>query len=137
MPDRIKLDLVTPENLVLSEEFESVNAVSVLGDFGVLPGHAPMLALLRPGIVTAVKEGKKEVFAVKAGIAEIEPEKVVIMTETAVRGSDVDVEEARRELAETEEKSKACTDSADSPEFKLLAEKLDWLRAKIAAASTL
>jgi F0F1-type ATP synthase epsilon subunit len=107
MPDRIKLDLVTPEKLVLSEEFESVNAASVLGEFGVLPGHAPMLALLRPGI------------------------------ETAVRGSEVDVEEARRELAETEEKSKACTDSVDSMEFKLLAEKLDWLRAKIAAASTL
>jgi F-type H+-transporting ATPase subunit epsilon len=120
MPERIKLDLVTPERLVLSEEFESVNAVSVIGEFGVLPGHAPMLALLRPGIVTAVKEGKKAVFAVKSGVAEVEPGRVVIMTETAAAAPDIDVEETRRELAETEQKSKACMDSIESVEFKRL-----------------
>lgn len=135
MANTIKLDLVTPERLVISDDFEIITATSVEGEFGVLPGHAPFLALLKPGIVVAKKEGKVEVFATRSGIAEVEPDRVVIMTEKAASAGEINLEETEKELTKTEKESRTCLDSADSIEFKLLREKLDWLRAKRIAAT--
>jgi F-type H+-transporting ATPase subunit epsilon len=135
MADRITLDLVTPEKLVLTGDFTMVTATSVMGEFGVLPGHAPLLTLLRPGLVVAKRDDEETVFAAQSGFAEVEPDRVIILTERAVAGKDVDVEDTQKQLTEAEARHKACVEDSDSAEFKMLGEKVEWLRAMLEAAA--
>jgi F-type H+-transporting ATPase subunit epsilon len=135
MADTIKLDLVTPEKLMLSDDFDMVTATSVLGEFGVLPGHAPLLALLRPGIVVAKRGSEELVYATQSGIAEVEPDRMIILTEKAAAVKDIDIDETERDLAKAEEEAKAWTESTDSFEYKIMYEKLEWLRARLRAAT--
>jgi len=135
MAETIKLDLVTPEKLIVSGDFDMVSATSVLGEFGVLPGHAPFLTLLKPGIVVARRGSEEQVYATRSGIAEVEPDHVIILTEKAASVKDIDIDETERDLAEVEEKYKAWTESTDSSDYRIMQENLDWLRAKLRAAT--
>jgi len=135
MAETIKLELVTPSRKVLVGDFESVNAVSVIGEFGVLPGHAPMLALLSPGVVTATKNGKTKFIAVKSGVAEVEPERIIIMTEEAEEGEKIDLEEAKKILEEAQKQFSVSISPTDSAEFKIMSENIEWLRARVNASS--
>ena len=135
MAETIKLDLVTPEKLIVSDDFDMVTATSVLGEFGVLPGHAPFLTLLKPGIVVARRGSDELVFATQSGIAEVEPDRVIILTEKAAAVKDIDIDETEKDLTEAEEETKAWTESTDSPDYKIMQERLDWLRAKLRAAT--
>ncbi len=131
MADNIKLDLVTPTRQVISAEFDSVSASSVEGEFGVLPGHAPLLTLLKAGVVIARLKDKPTPIAIQSGFAEVEPDKVIILTGNAALADEVDVKEVRKNLTETEEKLKDCKESTDSLEFKTLKDRKDWLQAQL------
>ena len=131
MADTIKLDLVTPIRQVISDEFDSVSASSVEGEFGVLPGHAPLLTLLKAGIVVAKKKDRATPIAIQSGFAEVEPGRVIILTEKAAMADEVDVKEVKKELSEAKEKLKDCKESTDSLEFKTLRDRQDWLQAQL------
>ncbi|MFH1437916.1 MAG: ATP synthase F1 subunit epsilon [Pseudomonadota bacterium] len=131
MADNIKLDLVTPTRQVISDEFDSVSASSVEGEFGVLPGHAPLLTLLQAGVVVARRKDRPTPIAIQSGFAEVEPGRVIILTEKAALADEVDVKEVREKLSETEEKLKDCKESIDSLEFKTLKDRKDWLQAQL------
>ncbi len=96
MAENIKLEVVTPEKNVVSEEAQIVAAPGTLGEFGVLRGHTPFMTTLKTGTIryTAADGSEKYVF-VSGGFAEALPDKVTILAESAERRSDIDLERAR------------------------------------------
>src|SRR3982074_63749 len=104
------LDLVSPEKLLFSGEVDQVDVPGSEGDFGVLAGHAPLIALLRPGLMTVYVAGAETGFAFCGGVAEVGPDGLTVLadyaastdnTEVAAR-MDADVEQLEKTIAETE-----------------------------------
>ncbi|MEJ7696592.1 MAG: ATP synthase F1 subunit epsilon [Candidatus Limnocylindrales bacterium] len=96
----IQLEIVTPERLAYSDTVDSVVLPGSEGELGVLPHHAPLVAMLGVGELRIRKGGSEESFAIAGGFLQVRPDKVVVMAETADLASDIDLEkaqEARRE----------------------------------------
>ena len=82
MPDTVQFELVSPERLVLSQPVEMVVIPGVEGNFGVLPGHAPFISMIRPGMIE-IYEGRtvtRRIFVV-GGIAEVIPERCTVLAD--------------------------------------------------------
>jgi F-type H+-transporting ATPase subunit epsilon len=117
MADKISFDLVSPEQLLLSEDADMVTIPGSEGDIGVMAGHAPVITTLRPGIITVTggKEAKK--FAVLGGFAEITKDKLTILAEEAIAAADLDAGIAAATAAlskATEADREACQARLDS-----------------------
>ncbi len=96
MADNIKLEVVTPEKYVVSEEAQIVMAPGTLGEFGVLSGHTPFLTSLDIGKVRYRNAGGNESLVfVSGGFAEALPDRVTILAESAELGDQIDYERAR------------------------------------------
>lgn len=95
MADTIKLELVTPERMILSEDVEEVIAPGVEGDLGVLPEHAPLLTALRVGEL-AYRVGKQidYVAIVGGGFLEVSNNKVIVLADDAELGHEINLDEA-------------------------------------------
>ena len=105
MADNIKLEIVTPDKAVVSEEVKIVMAPGSLGEFGVLTGHTPFLTTLRTGIVRFTDaQGTERYVFVNGGFAEALPDKVTVLAESAERRSDIDLERAKEALARAEKR---------------------------------
>lgn len=90
----LELEIVTPAGVVVREEVDEVEAPGILGHFGVLPGHRPFMSQLRAGQLR-YRIGKNDHFvAVHWGFAEVLPNKVTILVETAEAAGDIDLERA-------------------------------------------
>jgi F-type H+-transporting ATPase subunit epsilon len=90
----IELEIVTPAGVVVREDVDEVEAPGILGHFGVLPGHRPFMSQLRAGQLR-YRTGKADHFvAVHWGFAEVLPNKVTILVETAEVADDIDLERA-------------------------------------------
>jgi F-type H+-transporting ATPase subunit epsilon len=96
MASTIRLELVTPERLVLSEDVDEVVAPGYEGEFGVLPGHTQFLAILNIGVLWYRKESAVKKIALGGGFAEVNHDRVVVMAETAERADEIDMERAQR-----------------------------------------
>jgi F-type H+-transporting ATPase subunit epsilon len=91
MADRVQFELVTPERLLLSEMVEMVVVPGTEGNFGVLPGHAPLISSIRPGTID-VYEGQtisRRIFVV-SGIAEVTPERCTVLADEALPPEELD-----------------------------------------------
>jgi F-type H+-transporting ATPase subunit epsilon len=110
MADRVEFELVSPARLLVSEPVEMVVVPGVEGDFGVLPGHAPVIAQVRPGVIDIHGDGKviRRIF-VAGGFAEVTPERCTVLAEEAQPVEDIDGAEARERLA-------AARTAMDNPE---------------------
>jgi F-type H+-transporting ATPase subunit epsilon len=110
LPKEIRLDIVTPDHLVAHD---SVNAVTLPGKggyLGVLPGHAPLLTELIPGELVYTRDGVKQYIAVNWGFAEVLPDRVIVLVQSAERAEDIDVERAERAKQRAEERLKRFSD---------------------------
>lgn len=96
-------DLVSPEQLVFSGEVEQVDVPGYDGDFGVLAGHAPLIAMLRPGILAILGGGQPRRIVVGAGFAEVNPEGLTVLAELAVPVEDFDRSQLASRIRDTEE----------------------------------
>jgi F-type H+-transporting ATPase subunit epsilon len=103
MADKIELEIVTPRGRALAASVDEVTAPSVDGEFGVLPGHLPLLAALRTGIVSYRQGPEMQRCAVGAGFAEAGPDKVTILTNEYAERGQIDPVIVRRDLAEVKE----------------------------------
>jgi len=101
--EKIALEIVTPKGRALSASVDEVTAPSVQGEFGVLPGHLPLLAALRTGLVTYRMGTESKRCAVGAGFAEVGPDKLVILTDEYTERERIDPVLVRKELGEVEE----------------------------------
>lgn len=102
MERSLQLDIVTPDKVVLSTQVDYVSAPGVEGEFGVLPGHVPLLAALTIGCVAYTLNGKKECVFVSGGFAEVSDDKVTILAESSELAENIDAARAMeaRERAE-------------------------------------
>jgi F-type H+-transporting ATPase subunit epsilon len=109
----LQLDVVTPEQTILSEEVDIVMAPGYFGEFGALRNHIPFLAQLQPGEVKYRKGGQLEVMAVGGGYAEVLPTKVTILATTAEPAKDIDLERARAAKERAEQRLKERQEGID------------------------
>jgi F-type H+-transporting ATPase subunit epsilon len=87
----IHVDIVSAEREIFAGDAEMVFAPAVLGEVGILPGHAPMLTQLRPGEVRVqIKGGEQQAFYVSGGMLEVQPRMVTVLSDTALRAHDID-----------------------------------------------
>ena len=108
MENKLKLEIVTPHGLIYSEEVDEVTANGSEGEFCVLPGHAPYVTTLKIGMLTC-KTGKEPIiFFVNWGYAEVGPDKVLILADSAERSDEIDVERAKAAIKRAEERLKKC-----------------------------
>lgn len=126
----LKLSVVTPTGSAVSVEVDQVEAPSVDGEFGVLPGHRPLLAALRAGVVRYRSAGKTTSLAVGPGFAEVNAEGVTVLTDHCVSAADIDPAAARAELAAAQKRLEGF-EPAEVDEARRLA---DWATARLEAA---
>lgn len=96
MADTFQLEIVTPEKLVVNEAVEEAQIPGLGGYLGILPGHAPLITELAVGVITYRTQGVTKSLSVAWGFAEVLPEKVTMLTETAERPEDIDVARAQK-----------------------------------------
>jgi len=128
-----KFDLVSPEKVVASQEASMVVIPGSMGDFGVLPKHAPMLASLRAGVISIhLPTGEINKVFVSGGFADVSEELCSVLVEEAVNLNDLNAERLGREMKALHEELETC--SADTEEFKVLSKKIDIIQSKINVA---
>jgi F-type H+-transporting ATPase subunit epsilon len=122
LPDKIKLTVVTPERELLSETVVEVQLPGADGYLGVLPGHAALITELGVGELTYRPAGNAQptVLAIMRGFAEVLPDRVTVLAETAERAAEIDLARAERALKRAQERM-----SYGDPN-------IDWDRATIA-----
>ena len=96
-------DLVSPEKLAFSGEVDQVDIPGVEGDFGVLAGHAPVVAAIRPGILTITTGGKHEKIIVLGGIAEVSDKGLTVLADVATSLAELDRAQFAATVSEMEE----------------------------------
>ncbi|WP_373084323.1 F0F1 ATP synthase subunit epsilon [Sneathiella sp.] len=110
MAEMITMDLVSPEKLMLSAEYEMVVVPGAEGDFAVLAGHAPIISTLRPGVISIYEGDKeKERIFVNGGFAEVSNDKLTVLAEEAIYVADLnraDLEQRVQNAREDEEDAK-------------------------------
>jgi F-type H+-transporting ATPase subunit epsilon len=104
LPEKIELQIVTPERHVLQETVQSVELPGKEGYLGILPGHAPLLTELGAGVLTYRRDAETHALAVIRGYAEVLPERVIVLAEFSERADEIDVERccAARDRAKSE-----------------------------------
>jgi F-type H+-transporting ATPase subunit epsilon len=118
-------DLVSPERRVFSGEVDQVDVPGVEGDFGVLAGHAPLVATLRPGILAVHAQGEMQRYVLRGGFAEVNPDGLTVLADFAVSYDELDRADLAAAIKDLEED---VADTAAGPVHDRLARKLDQLR---------
>lgn len=99
-----QFDLVSPERLLFSGEVDQVDVPGSEGDFGVFAGHAPLIAIMRPGILTIYSNGKEEKVVVLGGFAEVGPTGLTVLADVAETVEDMDRAVIAKQIKETEKR---------------------------------
>jgi len=99
----LRLEIVTPEAKTYSDDVDSVAIPGIDGELGVLPLHAPLMTQLEPGELRVLKGGQELRLAVGEGFVEITPEKVAVLTDMAVKESDIDESAAEEAIRRAEQ----------------------------------
>jgi F-type H+-transporting ATPase subunit epsilon len=120
---KLKLQVVTPTRTVVATEADSVELPGELGNLGILPGHTPLITVLKTGVLTYRNGGEDRSLAITAGFAEIANDVVTVLADRADEPGEVDIAAAERERALAEEELK--TAGRDT---------LDGIRARLALA---
>lgn len=103
LPNELQLNVVSPDRLVVRDSVSAVTLPGKNGYLGVLPGHAPLLTELAPGEVMYTREGVKHYLSVNWGFAEVLPDRVIVLAQSAERAEEIDVERAQRAKQRAEE----------------------------------
>ncbi|HMK44284.1 MAG TPA: F0F1 ATP synthase subunit epsilon [Dissulfurispiraceae bacterium] len=119
MENKLKLEVVSPHGPVFIEDVDEVSAQGTDGDFGVFPGHVPFITTLKIGLLTYRKGSDSRFIFVNSGYAEVSPEKVVILADSAEKSEEIDVERAKAAMQRAEDRMKQ-------------ADKIDFARATAA-----
>lgn len=99
----LRLEIVTPEEKTYSDDVDSVVVPGIEGELGVLPMHAPLMTQLEPGELRVLKGGKELRLAVGEGFVEITSDKVAVLTDMAVKESDIDEVAAEEAIRRAEQ----------------------------------
>jgi F-type H+-transporting ATPase subunit epsilon len=119
LPSKLKLEILTPHSPVYSQEVSSVVLPGSEGYFGVFPGHTPFLTALKVGEIKVVQDGAESYFATSGGIAEVLPDSISILSETAESAKEIDVKRAEEARARAREKIDEGRENWDIPRADL------------------
>lgn len=123
----LHFELVSPERLLFSGDVAEVDIPGTEGDMGILPGHAPVLSTLRPGVITVTKDGgAKERIFVRGGFAEVNPQGLTVLAEVAVPIAELDAARVAQEVKDAQED---VADAQDDESRRRAQESLDHLLA--------
>ena len=126
MPDAFHFDLVSPDKMVFSGEVEQVDIPGAEGDFGVLAHHAPLIAMLKPGILTIFGANETQRIVVVGGFAEVNDQGLTVLADTATPVEDFDRASLESQIKDIEED---VADATDDTQRDTAREKLDQLKA--------
>ena len=96
-------ELVSPDKISFSGEVDQVDVPGSEGDFGVLAGHAPLIALLRPGLMTVYAGGEQTKLVVLGGFAEVGPDGLTVLADVATSLEDLDRASLQKQIVEIEQ----------------------------------
>ncbi len=117
MAETFMLEVVTPERRLISEQVDAVYAPGAEGELGVLPGHAPLLSLLKIGELRYSREGGDRRVAISGGFTEVDQKGMKVLAETAEFAEEIDVERAERARARAEDLLKKLDSAENEDEF--------------------
>ncbi len=127
----LKLIVVTPEKKVVETETEQVEVPGELGYLGILPGHAPLISLLKTGVLKYRAAGGEKALAIAAGFMEVSNDTVSVLADLAEEPSEINAARAEKDRAQAEEELK--TASRDTLEE--IRGRLELAQARLAVAS--
>jgi F-type H+-transporting ATPase subunit epsilon len=131
MASGIDLEIVTPEGVKLHEQVQELTAPSVEGEFGVLPGHIPMLAALTTGIVSYTRDGQVTRVAVGPGFFELADDHAVLITDRFIQKDDIDPVRVRLDLKEADEALDKFQGDPKDPAYAELVAKELWAATQL------
>ena len=105
MPN-FKIDIVTAERIVYSEEVNAVTAPGIEGELGILPQHAPLMTILQAGELVVRKGNEEEIMAISGGFLEVRPDHVIVLADQAERAEEIDESRAEAARKRAEERLK-------------------------------
>jgi len=122
IPRSLELDIVTPDKAIVHEQVDEVQLPGWEGALGILPGHTPLLAMLRPGELWYRKGQEKIFFVLDFGMAEVLPHKVTVLVRLADKPEEIDIaqQEADRKAAESELQSAVSVEDAERARIAML-----------------
>ena len=123
--ERFHFDLVSPEKLAFSGEVDQVDIPGVEGDFGVLAGHAPVVAAIRPGILVVTTGGTHEKIIVLGGLAEVSEKGLTVLADVATSLGELDRAQFADKISDMEEKLK----EKEGSELDRAVERLDHFKS--------
>ncbi len=95
LPAHLALEIVTPDRAIVHDQVDEVQVPGTEGYFGVLPGHTPLLSMLQVGQLWYRKGAEKFYLSVAFGLAEVLPDRVVVLAQIAERADEIDVDRAQ------------------------------------------
>ncbi len=132
----LKLEIVTPERRVLQAEVDSVTVPTASGEATILPGHAPLVSALKPGVLTYAGRGLSGELAVSSGFLEVSSDRVSVLVDGAEAADEIDLGIARDALSEAE-KAAASSGPITDEQAAAAREQLDHAAARLQVAGTL
>ncbi|MEO5768133.1 MAG: F0F1 ATP synthase subunit epsilon [Polyangia bacterium] len=144
----MRLSVTTPRGAIVETDIDEITAPGTVGEFGVLPGHVPMMAALKPGVLTYRVAERTTTLAVGEGFLQVAPavvgnaatatatatDRVLVLVDQAVAAPSIDAVVARKELSDTEAQLTAWKGELDGTYQELIVRR-DWSLAKVGAAA--
>ena len=109
----MRLEIVTAERVVYSEDVDVLVAPGIDGELGILPSHAPLLTMLKPGEIKVVRDGEESFIAVGGGFLEVRGDKVTILADTAEHAEEIDLQRSEEALQRAQESVSASASDSD------------------------
>ena len=100
----LKLDIVTAERIVYSDEVDAIMAPGAEGQLGILPHHAPLMTILQSGELVVRRGGEEDVMAISGGFLEVRPDRVIVLADSAEGAEEIDTERAEAAKKRAEER---------------------------------
>jgi len=111
---KTRLEIVTAERVVFSDDVDVVVAPGVEGQLGILPHHAPLMTMLQPGELQVRKGGEEFSLAISGGFLEVRPDRVIVLADAAERAEEIDIARAEAAKRRAEERLKHPTPEVDT-----------------------
>lgn len=135
MAQKFKVEVVTPSGVVLNKEVEEVIAPGVMGEFGVLIGHTPMLTFIKPGVLSCLENDRFVKYAVGSGFCEVLKDAVNVLVVEAHAAEQIDKVAANEDLVRLEREILEVNATDNPTEYERLSDSIKVARAKISIVS--
>ena len=134
MPEKIQLEVVTPERRLLAEPADMVTVPGLGGELGILPGHTPLISELQTGVLSYIQDGKTFQLHVSGGFVEVRDDYVSVLAEVAERPEEIDAARARLSRDRLEKELNAWSGSEE--DFEVAKTELDRSMVRLQLSST-